>query len=358
MLEFEKKKLLIVDDIKINREVLYNLFHQQYDVLQAADGKEAILLVAEHKDKLAIVLLDLVMPVMDGFQVIEAMIEMELGQNIPVIMVTGEQDEEKILHGYTLGVADIIHKPFNPDVVLRRVANTVALYSHKHELESKLSEQRSQLEEQSRRLRLSNQFVIDALSTTVEFRSFESGQHIKRVRAFTKIFLERLRKQYDLTHEDIETISNVSAMHDIGKIAIPDSILLKPGPLTRDEFEIMKTHTIRGCEILESLTYIQEENIYKFCYEICRYHHERWDGSGYPDKLKGEDIPIWAQATSLADVYDALTSTRVYKGAYAHEEAVSMILRGECGVFNPKLIDCLKQLKDFLPELLHVRAAD
>ena len=355
-MDSEKKKLLVVDDIELNRMILCDLFEWQYDVLQASNGKEAMELIIEHKDNLAIVLLDLVMPEMDGFDVIQAMIDMDLAQTIPVIVITGEHDDEKMLIGYSLGVADLINKPFNSDIVMRRVNNTVALYSHQQDLETKLREQKELLEKQSNRLRTANQFVIDALSTTVEFRSLESGEHIKRVRLLTKIFLERMRSDYPLTDEQIDMISNVAVMHDIGKIAIPDSILLKPGPLTRDEFEIMKTHTIRGCEILENLTYIQGEEFYRYCYDICRWHHERWDGSGYPDGLVGDEIPIWAQATALADVYDALTSKRVYKNAYTHQEAIEMILRGECGVFNPKLIDCLRKAKDILPELLHSAA--
>ena len=355
-MEFEKKKLLVVDDVELNRVVLGELFKTQFDVIHANNGKEALEMIKRHKNSLAIVLLDLVMPGMDGFEVVRAMLDMEIGREIPVIMITCESEDDKVLTGYTLGVADFIGKPFNPDIVQRRVNNTVELYSNKQELERKLREQKEMLEQQSHRLRMSNRFVIDALSTTVEFRSLESGQHITRVRAFTRILLEHLRTHYHLTAEEIETISNVSAMHDIGKIAIPDAILLKPGPLTKDEFETMKLHTVKGCEILESINYTYEEDTYRYCYEICRHHHERYDGSGYPDGLKGEDIPIWAQATSLADVYDALTSARVYKEAYTHEQAVEMIFRGECGQFNPRLIDCLRLLKDTLPELLHTGA--
>jgi len=348
----DRKKLLIVDDVELNRVILGSLFCDQFEVLTASGGKESIALIDQHRDELAIVLLDLVMPDMDGFEVMRAMAERNLSQAIPVIMITGENDEEKILTGYTLGVADLIGKPFNPEMILRRVSNTVALYSHKQELERKLREQKEMLEQQASRLRQSSQFVIDALSTTVEFRSFESGEHIKRVRGLTKIFLERLSVNYPMTSEEIEAISNMSAMHDIGKIAIPDAILLKPGSLTREEFEVMKTHTTKGCEILESLDYTYEEKTYRYCYDICRYHHERWDGRGYPDGLSGDDIPVWAQATSLADVYDALTSPRVYKGPYAPDEAARMILRGECGIFNPRLMDCLEQVKNTLPDLI------
>ena len=209
-----------------------------------------------------------------------------------------------------------------------------------------LKEQKEKLENQAKRLKQSNQFVIDILSTTVEFRSFESGEHIKRIRTLTHSLLEQITAYYPLSPEEIEIIGNASAVHDIGKIAIPDSILLKPGPLTSEEFAIMKTHTIRGCEILSSLTHVQDQEYFTYCYDVCRYHHERWDGNGYPDGLKGDEIPIWAQATSLADVFDALTSKRVYKDSYTHDEAIKMILDGKCGVFNPKLLDCLGSIKD------------
>ncbi len=294
--------------------------------------------------------MDLVIPVMDGFEVLEQMTRLGLIQTIPVMLITGENDDEKTLMGYALGVSDLLNKPFNPKYVFCKVNNVVQFYSHRQERERELQKQKAMPEQQARRIRQSNQFVIDALSTTVEFRYMESGEHIMRVRTLTKIFLEALREFYPLTDEQIATISNVSAIHDIGKTLISDAILLKPGPLTQEEFEIMKTHTIRGCEILDTLNYIQDEQSYRYSYDICRHHHERWDGSGYPDGLKGDEISIWAQATSLADVYDALTSERVYKKAYTHEETIHMILSGECGAFNPKMLEMLVRMQGTLQE--------
>lgn len=310
-------------------------------------------LIEKNLDDLAIILLDLVMPVMNGFDVLKRLNELDLVQSIPVVLITGENDDDKTLTGYRLGVADLINKPFNSDIVYRRVNNVIDLYAHKKEMEQKLKEQKEMLERQSARLRQSNQFVIDALGTTVEFRSLESGEHIKRIRLLVKVLLEELREDYPMTDEDIEAISNASVVHDIGKIAIPDSILLKPGSLTKEEFEIMKTHTIRGCEILGSLNEMEDQDYYKYCYEICRHHHERWDGGGYPDGLKGDEISIWAQVASLADVYDALTSKRVYKDAYTHDEAVQMIVNGECGIFNPKMLECFLHVKDKLRQMIH-----
>jgi putative two-component system response regulator len=256
-------------------------------------------------------------------------------------MITAESDEEKALMGYSMGVVDIINKPFNPDIVRRRVQNTVDLFLHKFYLEDMVERQTKALELQNEQLKMSNTFVIDALSTAVEFRDHESGQHIIRIRALTRILLETLseiNEKYHLPPEEINDIASASAMHDIGKIAISDLVLLKPGRLTAEEFAVMKTHTTEGCAILESINFTGNLTYYKYCYEICRHHHERWDGRGYPDGLKGDEIPLWAQVVSLADVYDALTSDRVYKPAIEHDVAVKMIIKGECGVFNPELL--------------------
>jgi len=344
------RKLLVVDDVEINRAILFELFSHQFDVLEAENGKIALDIIHQYGNEIAIVLLDIVMPVMNGFDVLEVMNDEGLINTIPVIMITGENDDNKMLMGYDLGVSDLVSKPFNPDVIYRRVNNVVDLYTHKMQLEQKLLEQKQMLEMQATKLRNFDQYIIDVLSTTVEFRDFESGEHIKRIRILTKVLLENMTDDYPLSEEEMAIISNVSAMHDIGKIAIPDSILLKPGRLTKEEFEIMKTHTIRGCDILKSIGEVQDLDYYSYSYDICRHHHERWDGRGYPDGLHGDDISIWAQATSLADVYDALTSKRVYKAAYTHEEAVGMIVRGECGAFNPKMLDCFLRIQQVLKE--------
>ena len=350
----EKKKLLVVDDIELNRMILGDLFEDDFEVLEAENGRVALEIIRRSADELAVVLLDLMMPVMDGFEVLQQLNQDGTTQTVPVIMITGESDDEKTLTGYQLGVADLINKPFNSDIVYRRVNNVVDLYANKKNLEMRLLEQKQMLEKQTSRLRQANQFVIDALSTTVEFRSLESGEHIKRIRMLTRILLEAARTHYPLTDEEIEIIANASAVHDIGKIAIPDKILLKPGALSDEEFAIMKTHTVRGCEILGSLGSMEDQKYYEYCYQICRYHHERWDGRGYPDGLKGSEIPVWAQATSVADVYDALTSKRVYKDAYSHEQAIDMILNNKCGVFNEVFMKCLVDVQDRLyDEMIH-----
>lgn len=346
-----KRIMLIVDDMELNRAILDELFHKSFFVLEASNGEEAMNLIMQYGRSIAIVLLDLIMPVKNGFQVLQEMSDLNLVKEIPVIMITSENSEQAILKGYNLGVSDLITKPFNPDIVRKRVENTVELNSYKHQLENTVNSQVSFIEKQSKELEKVNNFIIDTLSTIVEFRDLDTGQHIKRIRRLTRILLDTLakkHKEYGLTKEMIEIISNASAMHDIGKISIPDNILLKPGKLSEEEFEIMKTHTTKGCRLLHSLNYIHTSDYFKYSYDICRYHHERWDGKGYPDGLQGDQIPIWAQVVSIADVYDALTSMRVYKSAYTHEQAVKMILNGECGQFNPALIESFLAVKEMI----------
>lgn len=349
--ECSRQKILVVDDVEINRLILTELFCDEYEMIEADNGAQALEIIREHKQDIAAILLDIIMPVMDGVELLSQLNKEKYLETTPVVLITGQNDDAKMLTCYSYGAADLIQKPFNPDIVYRRVQNVIKLYGHNRFLKDSLENQRVILEDQSRKLAESTQFVIDALCTTVEFRNVESGEHIRRMRTLTNIILEALKEYYPLSPEDIELISSASSVHDIGKIAIPDSILLKPGPLTPSEVKIMQEHTIRGCEILESLGEVSDSAYYKYCYEICRYHHERYDGNGYPDGLKGEEIPIWAQAASLADVYDALTSKRVYKEAYSHKEAVELILRGECGVFNPIMLDCFLQVQNKLESL-------
>ena len=337
----DKKTILIVDDVELNRAILAELFDDLYLIREAENGKQALQLLQEEQDQIVMVLLDIIMPVMDGFDVLQFMTEQKWIDRIPVILITSESSDRAALKGYQLGVSDIINKPFNPDVVKRRVANIIELFMHKSNLEKLVTRQIETLEKQAQKINQVNDFLIETLSTAVEFRNCESGQHIKRIRHTTQVLMEAIAREYpeyEISPYHIEKIASASAMHDIGKIAIPDSILNKPGRLTPDEFEVMKAHCIRGCEFLQSIHHAQDEEYFRFCYEICRHHHERWDGNGYPDRLKGDSIPIWAQVVSLADVYDALTSKRVYKEAYSHDKAVRMILGGECGVFNPKLL--------------------
>jgi putative two-component system response regulator len=344
-------KLLVVDDVEVNRMILKELFADKYEVLEAANGLEALEIINKDAQYISIVLLDLLMPVMDGFGVLEDMKRSGLIKSVPVILITSEDDDDMALASYGLGVSDVMHKPFNANIVTQRVKNVIELYAYKNHLEEKLVEQKNELIEQEGRIKQMNFSLIDTLSATVEFRNVESGKHIKRTRLLLKLILQNIREQYPLTDEQLELISSAAALHDVGKIAIPDSVLLKPGKLTKEEFDIMKTHTIKGSEILQTLDLLQDKEYYQYCYDICRFHHERWDGKGYPDGLRGNEIPIWAQAAAVVDVYDALTSKRVYKDAYSHEKAVDMIMNGECGCFNPLLLDALRRISPQLKEL-------
>jgi putative two-component system response regulator len=344
-------KLLVVDDVDINRMILGELFSDNYEVLEATNGVEALEIINKDAQDISIVLLDLLMPVMDGFGVLKDMNRSGLIKSIPVILITSEDDDEMSLESYGLGVSDVMHKPFNASIVTQRVENVIELYAYKNHLEEKLVEQKNELIEQEGRIKQMNFSLIDTLSATVEFRNVESGKHIKRTRLLLKLILENMREKYPFTDEQLELISSAAALHDVGKIAIPDSVLLKPGKLTKEEFDIMKTHTVKGSEILQTLDLLQDKEYYQYCYDICRFHHERWDGRGYPDGLAGNEIPIWAQAAALVDVYDALTSKRVYKDAYSHEQAVEMIINGECGCFNPLLLDTLKRIAPKLKDL-------
>lgn len=334
--------LLIVDDMEVNRAILRSLFERQYNILEAENGEQALILLNEYQDHVAAMLLDLVMPVKDGYEVMEQMGRDGLLPRIPVIVITSDDTAESEVRAFDLGASDIIMKPFEPHVVKRRVQNAVKLYRHKLHLEELV-------EEQSASLRESNAIIIDALSSIIEYRSLESGQHIRRIRLFTKILLEdvaRSYQEYNLDARKIDIIADASSMHDIGKIAIPDSILNKPGRLTKEEFEVMKTHTTKGCEMLSGLERMNDKEYISYAYNICRYHHERWDGNGYPDGLKGDNIPICAQVVAIADCYDALTTDRVYKKALPPEQAFNMILNGECGSFSPRLLECFKNVKE------------
>lgn len=284
------------------------------------------------------------MPELDGFGVLRYLAANDLLEQIPVLMITSEGAEASLAAAYDLGAADVVQKPFNRNIVKKRLRNIIDLYTQKNNLRETVRQQTRSLEMQARKLREANDQMIDALSTVIEYRSLESGQHTRRLRGFTKLLLSALPpSRYRFSPDEIEVISRASAMHDIGKIAIPDSVLLKPGRLTPEEFEIMKTHTVKGCEIVRRLRSLDNDTYLKYCREICRWHHERWDGSGYPDGLSGDQIPVSAQVVALADVYDALTHKRVYKDAYSIPQTVGMILRGECGAFSPVLLECFQQ---------------
>ncbi|MCD2493001.1 diguanylate cyclase [Lacrimispora sp. NSJ-141] len=354
--------ILIVDDSELNRAILKEIFYNEYSIEEAENGRAAIEIIENSKTLPEALLLDIVMPELDGFGVLEQLSEKGLIKSIPVFLITSDTSSEVAVQGYESGVVDVINKPIvDPVIVRKRVNNAIELYRSRNHLASLVDEQVKTIKKQAERLRFTNVTIIDMLSSVIEFRSGESGQHVRRIRRATKIMLEwfgRSYPEYELTPEKIEVISNASAMHDIGKISIPDYILNKPGRLTADEFEIMKKHTLYGCEILQSIPFFHDEEIFEYCYEICRHHHERWDGRGYPDRLRGEDISIWAQVVSMADVYDALVSERCYKKAYPHKTAVKMVMGGECGAFNPRLLQCFSEVAEYLHDTLYLNGGE
>lgn len=334
----ERQTILIVDDAEMNRMMLSDMLGDQYDYVEAADGREA-LRILEKNVSIDLILLDINMPEMNGFEVLEEMNRYHWIDEVPVIMITAEESVESMEHAYSLGVTDYIPRPFNVYIVRRRVENTLNLYVNQKRLMRLVSDQIAEKEE-------NNTLMVSILSNVVEIRNHESGDHIRNIRRITELLLHQLvqkTKAYHLSEEDIALIKTASSLHDIGKITIPEEILNKPGKLTKEEFEIMKTHSAAGAQILEQMKYGQDKPLYRYALEICRWHHERWDGHGYPDGLMGEEIPISAQIVAIADVYDALTSERCYKKAYDHTTAINMILNGECGAFNPLLLECLTE---------------
>lgn len=349
-----KPRVLIVDDSELNRDLLKEMLRDRYEVLEAADGEKGLALLYELGTKISLVLLDVVMPKLGGFDVLAVMQKERWLDDIPVMMISAEDSPTFIQKAYDMGASDYITRPFNMNVVRQRSDNITKLYAKQRRLLSLVS---SQIQEKER----NNHIIISILSEVVGLKNGESRKHILSVSRITELLLSRVMQRtsrYHLTWQDEALITNAAALHDIGKIGIDEKILNKPGKLTKEEFEIMKTHTLIGAKMVEHLEAFREEPFVKVTYAICRWHHERWDGRGYPDGLKGDAIPISAQIVSIADVYDALTSKRVYKDAFAHEKAIWMILNGECGLFNPLLLDCLLDIKDSLKEELEKSSTD
>lgn len=331
-------RILIVDDSEMNRDMLSDMLNDDYDIVEAADGEEALSILKERVYDIDLVLLDIIMPAVDGFGVLDVMKRYHWIDNTPVIMISSETSQSYIRKAFELGVTDYILRPFDSFIIHKRVSNTLMLYRKQKKLLSALEEQVYENEK-------NNSMMINVLAHIVEFRNGESGMHVHHIKQLTSILLQNLIEKtdkYHLTENDILLISTASSLHDIGKISIDDKILNKPGRLTAEEFEVIKTHSVIGAEMLQDLHNTHNYPLFDKAYEICRWHHERYDGKGYPDGLSGEEIPISAQVTSLADVYDALTSNRCYKKAFSHEKAMEMILDGQCGAFNPVLLQCLK----------------
>ncbi len=337
-----KKTILVVDDEELQLELLRQIFENDYNIITAMDGKEAIKQLNQNYKEVVIVLLDMNMPVLNGYQVLQVLKASPVFKDVPIAMVTANTEQSLEVACYSMGAVAVIHKPFVAKNVRKQIDNIVEMYQNS--LQLKIT-----LHEQIEKLNMFYENLTDTISSLVEFRDLEVGTHIKRVKGFTKIMAQTYAQLYPeagLTQEEIAVITRASAMHDIGKIAISDAILLKPDILTMEERQVMMSHTTKGCEILDFLKGVQDTDQLKVCYDICRYHHERYDGNGYPDGLKGDEIPLSAQLVSIVDVYDALVSKRVYKRAFSKKVAYDMIMNGECGVFPPKIIKCFQHARE------------
>ena len=346
-----KSQILLVDDSAMNRMILKEILGGDYRILEAENGQECLEKLQTEAENIALVLLDINMPVMDGFEVLKAMNANHTIEDIPVIMISSDDSDAAIRRSYELGASDYVNRPFDARIVYRRVTNTIKLYAKQRRLVQMVSDQIRARENNT-------DMLVGVLSHIVEFRNGESGAHVRHIRIITELLLHRLLEissQYPITAEQQDNIPLASALHDIGKIGIDEKILNKPGKLTPEEFEVVKTHSMLGAEMLHQLENFNEQPLLQTAYEITRWHHERWDGRGYPDGLKGDEIPISAQLVALADVYDALTSERCYKKAFSHDKAVQMILNGECGAFNPLLLQCLTDMQTDLKVQLQQR---
>ena len=351
-----KQKILIADDSEMNRELLAAILEEEYEIIQVNDGVQAVDCLQRHAEEISLLLLDIVMPHMDGFEVLSYMNKEHWIDSIPVVIISSENSPIYIKRGYDLGATDFIGKPFDANMVLRRSANAILLGAKQRRMTSIVSNQIYEREKSSK-------LMINILSHIVEFRNGESGLHVLHIQTITEMLLRQLvqkeNNRYALSKEQIRMITTASALHDIGKISIPDEILNKPGRLTAEEFAVIKGHSMAGANMLSELPLDQkEEPLVKTAYEICRWHHERYDGGGYPDGLKGEEIPVSAQVVALADVYDALTSERCYKDAYSHEKAIEMILAGQCGAFNPLMLECLLDISSSLKKKMGYKSKE
>ena len=344
-------RILVVDDEEINRLILAALFEEHFEVVTASDGQEALEVLLADPGGFAAVLLDVMMPNVDGMEVLKRLKPTGLLERVPVFLITAERGNAVMEEAYRLGVMDFIGKPVVPYVVVRRVLSVVELFEARKRLSLTVEDQRLQLLERAEQIIELNRGMIESLSAAIEFRDGESGEHVRRIHDITRTMLLETPFGEGLSAEDVDDIALASIMHDVGKIAIPDAILCKPGRLTAEEFEVMKTHTTQGAVLLGRIPQMRSLGAYRYAVDIARHHHERWDGRGYPDGLAGDEISPWAQVVGLADVYDALTNRRVYKPAFTREESLRMICGGECGAFNPRLLECFLEVEPAIARL-------
>ena len=339
--------VLIVDDIAVNVMMLEEILKDNYHIITAFNGKEALetLKAAKHLPK--IILLDIMMPEMNGRELFEILKKEKTFQRIPVIFITAENDSESEL--LAAGAVDFINKPFSPEIVKLRVRNQIELKNYSDSLEEMVAEKTAEATKT-----LDN--ALQGLANAIEHRDLESGQHVKRTQLFVRALIDYLIRTKSIYAEELkmlqpDIIMKSMALHDVGKIAIPDRILLKPGKLDPDEYEIMKTHTTRGKDIIDEFGDVKSSLYLKHCEDIAYGHHERWDGKGYPQQIKENEIPLTARLASLADVYDALVCTRVYKPAIPFERALEILVEGRGTQFDPVITDAVLQIQDEFKEI-------
>jgi len=337
--------ILIVDDIEINRMILREILQDDYEIIEAANGSEAFKILFEDKIIPTVVLLDIIMPDIDGFQVLERIKLDDSTKNVPVLFITAANSDETESRGLTSGAADYVTKPFNHDVVRARVDNHINLARYRHRLEQLV-------EKKAAEVTRTYEQTLEVLATIIEYRNLESGEHIRRTTLLTEVTVAKMLEietfRPVLLTENIHSLIKASALHDIGKIGISDNILLKPGRLTADEFDVIKTHTSVGRQIIDSIAgTLPDHDMYlKYAGEICNCHHERWDGNGYPSGLKGDEIPLSARIISVVDVYDALISPRCYKAAFPHDVSLGIILEGRGTQFDPNIVDIIPDIAE------------
>ncbi len=353
-----KNCMMIVDDDFINRELMKNIFSDSFTFEEAENGFFGLQKIIACQEKLCAILLDFNMPVMDGMSLLKELHAYDIPAKIPVFLITSDEEEELACNAYALGCMDVIRKPVVPSIIKRRVSSVIELYQARESLSAKVSSQEKELEESYDTIDALHRSTIEVLASAIEFRDMESGEHTGRIYSITKHILTNTEMGDGFTKEEIENIAIGSIMHDIGKIAISDVILNKPGRLTPDEFEVMKQHTVKGAILMGELFKSQTHDAYRYACDIALHHHERWDGRGYPDGLKGDEITIWSQVVSIADVYDALISPRVYKKPFPPDVAVQMIQDGQCGSFNPKLLRCFLAVEPEIRRWYEDRALD
>lgn len=343
--------ILIVDDDPINRAILGKLFSQYYTVLEAENGYMGMEQILKEENRLCAILLDVMMPGISGIEVLKQLNTLGLLDKIPVFLITAESSADVMKEAYELGVMDVISKPVISYVVVRRVLSVVELFEARRHLKSVVMNQGLELFDQATDILQINQGMIEALATVIEFRDEESGGHVQRISKITRMMFENTELGEGMEQDQIDSIALAAILHDVGKITIPYAVLAKPGKLTPEEYAVMQEHTVNGVDFLERIPQLRDSKIFDYAWDIVRHHHERWDGGGYPDRLAGDEISVWAQVVSLADVYDALSSDRVYRSSYSREKVLEMIRSGDCGVFNPQLLDCFLSMEDMIYEM-------